>query len=117
MEKALSTVTGAPCPSVMVTLCGLALVLVTMIATTQDVVAVSDVFEVGTTCHAGVKAVPPQAVFGAICSAAIPAAPCTVTTSADGLPDVANVGCFAAVAAPVGSAIVPEILLIFHVPP
>src|SRR4029434_8207884 len=114
MENALSTVTGVPCPSVMVTVCALALVLVTRIATTQDVVAVSAVLEVGTTCHAGVKAVAPHAVFGAVCSAAMPVAPCTVTTSADGLPAVAKVGCFADVAAPVGSATVPEILLMFH---
>ena len=47
----------------MVTVCGLALVLVTMIATTSCVVAVSDVLEVGTTCQAGVKAVPPQVLL------------------------------------------------------
>src|SRR2546423_2395904 len=117
MENALSTVTGVPCPSVIVTVCALALVLVIMIATTQDVVAVSAVVEVGTACHAGVNAVAPQVVFGAICNAAMPAAPCTVTTSADGLPAVAKVGCFADVAAPVARATVPEMLVMFHVPP
>src|SRR5258708_39489142 len=88
-----------------------------MIATTQDVVAVSAVLEVGPACQAGVNAVAPQAVLGAMSSAAMPVAPCTVTTSTDGLPAVAKFGCFADVAAPVGSAIVPEILLMFHVPP
>ena len=66
IEKALNTVTGAPCPSVIVMVWEEALVLVIITANTHDVVAVSAVFAVGTACQAGVNAVTPQAVFGAV---------------------------------------------------
>src|SRR5579864_8561998 len=68
MENALAIVTGVPCPSVMVTVCAAPLVLVMMIAITQDVVAVSAVALVGSDCQAGVNAVVPHAVLGIICT-------------------------------------------------
>src|SRR5260370_28100218 len=100
MEKALNTVMGVPCPSVTVTVWAEALVLVIITASTHEVAPVSAVFAVGTACHAGVNAVTPQAVFGAVCSAAMPDAPCTAMTSTDGVPAVPIAGCFADVAAP-----------------
>src|SRR5882724_3880702 len=50
-------------------------------------------------------------------SALIEAAPCTVITSAEGVPAVPRAGCLAAVEAPVGSDTVPETFVRFHVPP
>src|SRR5260370_32723233 len=125
MENAHKTVTGAPCPSVTVIVWALELVLVTRIATTQEVVPVSAVLEVGTACHAGVNAVAPHAVLGATLtvlvmevtadnvpltgcvtaepstfSAVIDAIPCTVITSDDAPPAVPSARCLPAVAAP-----------------
>ena len=67
-EKALMMVTGDPWPSVTVTVCAAAFVLVTITAITQDVVEVRDVVLVGTACQAGVKAAVPHAVLGTVCT-------------------------------------------------
>src|SRR5216684_7754479 len=75
MENALAIVTGVPWPSLMVTVCAAALVLVMMMATTHEVVDVSAVELVGTACHAGVNAVVPQDVFGTVCTWPITFAP------------------------------------------
>src|SRR5207237_6844203 len=66
IENALAMVTGVPCPSVMVTVCADAFVLLMMIACTHEVVDVSTVLPVGTACHAGVNAVVPHAVLGTV---------------------------------------------------
>src|SRR5688572_14248713 len=42
--------------------------------------------------------------------------PCTVMTSEEAVPAVPKAGCLAAVEAPVGSEIVPEMFVMFHVP-
>src|SRR5713226_3025560 len=120
MENALAIVTGVPWPSLMVTVCAAALVLVMMMATTHEVVDVSAVELVGTACHAGVNAVVPQDVFGTVCtwpitfapagsepvtlnpafemdpvmvSGVMEAMPCTVMTSDDAVPAVPGAGC------------------------
>src|SRR5882762_7375192 len=144
MENALAIVTGEPWPSVIVTFCADAFVLVMMMAITHDVVDVSAVELVGTACHAGVNAVVPQDVLGTVCTwpitfapagsepvtlnpvleidpvtvnGVMEAMPCTVMTSADAVPAVPIAGCLAAVAAPVGSETVPAMLFTFQVPP
>ena len=116
IENALNTVTAVTCPSVTVTVWAEAVVFVMRIAITQEVVAVRAALELGTVCQAGVNAAAPQAVFGATVSGVMPDEPCTVITSADALPAVPGAGCFAAVAAPVGSEIVPDTLVTLHVP-
>src|SRR4029077_14216732 len=126
-----------------VTVCAAPFVFVTINAMTQDVVEVRDAVLVGTDCQAGVNAVVPHAVLGTVCtcpmtfapvgsepvtlnplfeidpvmvSGVMDAAPCTVMTSAAGVPAVPSAGCLAAVAAPVGRETVPAMLLMFQVP-